>query len=193
MGAVLKVVGRAIRELGKVDVLIANAGTNTAGVPLTEMTDEQWRVVIDVNLTETANSIRAVLPHMIENGGGRIVATTSTFGRQGAEGGLASYAASKWGVVGLVKSAALEAAPHNVTVNAVAPTAVNTGFGGGFGSGAEFREADEAMRAYNALPVGIIDPSDVADGVLFLVSDRARYVTGAVLDVAAGANARYTA
>ena len=80
-----------------------------------------------------------------------------------------------------------------MTVNAVAPTAVNTGFGGGFGSDEEYRQAEEFMRGYNALPIGILQPEDVADGVLFLVSERARYVTGAVLDVAAGANARYTA
>ena len=93
----------------QVDVLVANAGVNVAPVNLTETTDEQWRDVIGVNVIGTANSIRAVLPHMLGRGNGRIVAVTSTFGRSGAAG-LAHYAASKWAIVGLVKSAALEAA-----------------------------------------------------------------------------------
>lgn len=185
-----EVVARTIKELGKVDIMIANAGISDAS-PLVEATDAQWRNVIDVNLIGAANTIRAVLPHMVERKQGRIVAVTSTFGRQG-NAGNANYVASKWGLIGLVKSAALEAAPNNITVNAVAPTGVRTGLGGS--QTAEQRKiGEQKLREYNALPIGMLEPSDVADSVVFLVSPQAKYLTGITLDVAAGANAKYTA
>lgn len=180
---------RTINELGKVDIMVANAGL-VPSVPLTEMTDQQWGDVIDVNLTGVANSICAVLPHMVEREQGRIVALTSTLGRQG-NAGNAHYVASKWGIVGLVKAAALEAGPHSVTVNAVAPTGVRTVR---FPEDPEEREtAEQFLQEYNALPVLLLEPPDVAQSVVFLVSPQARYISGAVLDVAAGANAKYTA
>lgn len=186
-------VDRAIQEFGKIDILIANAGVNASAL-LTEVSDQQWRTVIDVNLVGVANSIRAVLPHFIGRKQGSIVAVSSTFGRQGTGVGLAHYTASKWGIIGLVKAAALEVAPHNITVNAVAPTAVRTGLGGGAPEDPAEREAAEQyLLQYNALPVAVLEPSDVANSIVFLVSPQARYITGAVLDVAAGANARYTA
>lgn len=189
MGQMRRVAERTIRELGGVDIMVANAGVVPSS-PLVEMTDEGWRAPIDVNLTGTANSIRAVLPHMVERGRGRIVAITSTNGRQGSDGN-AHYVASKWGIVGLIKAAALEAGPHNVTVNGIAPTAVSSVR---FPTDPEERAAaEQGLLEYNALPVVLLEPSDIADSALFLVSPGARYITGAVLDVAAGANARYTA
>jgi SDR family mycofactocin-dependent oxidoreductase len=193
MSQMTNVVQRSLQEFGKIDILVANAGVN-ASASLRDVTDQQWRTIIDVNLIGVANSIRAVLPHFIEREQGSIVAISSTFGRQGTGVGLAHYAASKWGIIGLVKAAALEVAPHNVTVNAVAPTAVRTGLGGGAPTDPAEREAAERyLLQYNALPVAVLEPSDVAESVVFLVSPQARYITGAVLDVAAGANARYTA
>lgn len=184
-----RIVSRSISELGQLDIVVANAGL-VPFVPLIEMTDQQWRDVIDVNLTGTANTIRAVLPHMIEREQGQIVAITSTLGRQG-NANNAHYVASKWGIVGLVKAAALEAGPHSVTVNAVAPTGVRTIR---FPEEPEARAmAEEFLSEYNALPVLLLEPSDVADSVAFLVSPQAKYISGAVLDVAAGANAKYTA
>lgn len=182
-------VARTISEFGQIDVMVANAGLVPA-VPLAEMTDQQWGDVIDVNLTGTGNTIRAVLPHMSERQQGRIIAITSTLGRQG-NAGNAHYVASKWGIVGLVKAAALEAGPDSVTVNAVAPTGVRTVR---FPEEGEARQAAENfLEEYNALPVLLLEPEDIADSVGFLASPQARYITGAVLDVAAGANARYTA
>jgi len=193
MNQMSDLVERSLQEFGKIDILVANAGVN-ASASLTEVSDQQWRTVIDVNLIGVANSIRAVLPHFIGQKQGSIVAISSTFGRQGTGVGLAHYAASKWGIIGLVKAAALEAAPHNITVNAVAPTAVRTGLGGGVPTDpAELEAAEQDLLQYNALPIAVLEPSDVAESVVFLVSPQARYVTGAVLDVAAGANARYTA
>ena len=127
---------------------------------------------------------------MSERQQGRIIAITSTLGRQG-NAGNAHYVASKSGIVGLVKAAALEAGPDSVTVNAVAPTGVRTVR---FPEEGEARQAAENfLEEYNALPVLLLEPEDIADSVGFLASPQARYITGAVLDVAAGANARYTA
>ena len=182
-------VDRTINEFGKLDIAIANAGL-VPSVPLVEMTDRQWNDVIEVNLTGVGNTIRASLPHMVERQQGQIVAITSTLGRQG-NAGNAHYVASKWGIVGLVKSAALEAGEHNVTVNAVAPTGVRTIR---FPESGEQREAAEQfLSEYNALPVLLLEPEDIADSVVFLVSPQAKYITGTVIDVAAGANAKYTA
>ena len=182
------IVDRTINEFGKVDIMVANAGL-VPSVPLTEMSDRQWNDVIDVNLTGTGNTIRAVLPHMVQRKQGQIVAITSTLGRQG-NAGNAHYVASKWGIVGLVKSAALEAGEHNITVNAVAPTGVRTIR---FPEAGEQRQAaEEFLEEYNALPVLLLEPEDIADSVVFLVSPQAKYITGAVIDVAAGANAKYT-
>lgn len=183
------IVARSISELGQLDIVVANAGL-VPSVPLVEMTDQQWQDVVDVNLTGTGNTIRAALPHMIEREQGQIVAITSTLGRQG-NANNAHYVASKWGIVGLVKAAALEAGPHSVTVNAVAPTGVRSVRFPEEGTDA-YAAAEEFLSGYNALPVLLLEPSDIADSVAFLVSPQAKYITGAVLDVAAGANAKYT-
>lgn len=182
---------RALREFGRIDILHANAGVSGQG-GLATTSDEQWRLGVDVNLIGTANSLRAVLPHMTERRQGRIIVTASTFARQGT-GDNVPYATAKWALVGMVKSAALEVGRHNITVNAVAPTGVVTGFGGPR-TPEQRAQADEFFRtSYHALPVGALQPEDVAGAVVFLASPGARYITGAVIDVAAGANARYTA
>jgi NAD(P)-dependent dehydrogenase (short-subunit alcohol dehydrogenase family) len=129
---------------------------------------------------------------MIERKSGRIVATSSTFGRQG-NGSNPIYVASKWAIVGLVKAAALEAGKFGVTVNAVAPTAVRTGLGGPQTEAQRIAANKYLKDLYHALDAGLLEPEDIADGVLFLVSPRAKNITGITLDVAAGANARYTA
>jgi NAD(P)-dependent dehydrogenase (short-subunit alcohol dehydrogenase family) len=102
------------------------------------------------------------------------------------------YATEKWGLVGMVKSAALELGRNNITVNAVAPTGVVTDFGGPQ-TPQQRAQGDEFFRTqYHALPVGALQPEDIGGTVVFLASPAARYITGAVIDVAAGANARYT-
>jgi short-subunit dehydrogenase len=132
------------------------------------------------------------MPGMMARRSGRIVVTASTFSRQGNDINPA-YVASKWAVVGLVKSAAIEAGRSGVTVNAIAPTAVRTGLGGPQAPEARAR-ADEWLKAnYHKMDVGILEPEDVAGSVVFLASPAARYITGEVIDIAAGANARYTA
>ena len=108
---------RAEQEFGGIDILFANAGIQSFH-PLLEMEDADWHITIDVNLTGTANAVRAFAPHIVKRGGGRIILTSSTQGQHGTKYG-AAYAASKWGIIGLMKSAALELGPYHITVNAV--------------------------------------------------------------------------
>src|SRR6202453_4595763 len=100
---------------GRLDILFANAGIQTFK-PILDWQDADWQDTIDVNLTGTCNAIRAVAPHLIRNGGGRIIVTSSRQGRHGTKFG-AAYSASKWGLIGLMKSAALELGVHKITVN----------------------------------------------------------------------------
>lgn len=117
---------RTVSELGHIDILLANAGI-ASNSPIAAMTGQQWREMIDVNLTGVFHSFRAVVPHMIDRGFGRIVATSPIVARMGATNS-GHYAAAKWGAIGLVKSLALEVAADGITVNAVLPAGVNTDF-----------------------------------------------------------------
>ena len=115
---------KAHSTFGRLDILFANAGIQSFK-PILEMQDADWHDQIDVNLTGTCNAIRAVAPHLVDNGGGRIIVTSSTQGRHGTKYG-AAYSASKWGIIGLMKSAALELGEHKITVNAVIPGLIDT-------------------------------------------------------------------
>ncbi|UFN45171.1 SDR family NAD(P)-dependent oxidoreductase [Nocardioides okcheonensis] len=195
--ALTQAIHQAAANLGGLDLVAVNAGVAGYG-PLLSMTPEQWSNVIDVNLTGAFNTISACGPLLVEAGGGRIVATASVAGRQGMPG-LAHYAASKWGLIGLVKTSALELGPHRITVNAVAPTLVldpdQPTPDLDLEASADEKNANEQtpQPPPHALPVDAIHPGDVADAVTFLFSDQARYISGTCLDIAAGANARYTA
>ena len=185
-----------IKRLGKIDILVANAGI-AIWSPFDKMQPEQWQNVIDVNLTGVANSMWAVIPQMQKQQSGKIITLTSIGGRMGVPG-VANYASTKWAVIGLTKTVALELGKDNITVNAVAPTAVNTPLyrsEGQYNSTGmnSFAEQDEAMLGFHTLPVSAVEPEDIANAIAFLASDKARYVSGMVLDVAAGGNARYTA
>ncbi len=185
-----------VRELGGLDILVANAGI-AIWSPFDEMTSQQWSDVIDVNLTGVANSMWAVIPQMRKQKRGKIIVVSSVGGRMGVAG-VANYSATKWGVIGLVKSVALELGQDNITVNAVAPGAVNTPLYRSEGqrrstSANTSQDQDKATLGYHALPIPALEPSDVAMAIAFLAKDDARYISGAVLDVAAGGNARYTA
>lgn len=190
---------RTIRELGPLDIVCANAGICSYPDSLAVTTDAELHNVIGVNLIGTANTLRAVIPHMQPRKTGRIIVTAASDGRHGA-GGVSHYSASKWGLYGLMKGVAQELGPSGITVNAVTPTGVVTAM---TSNEATYRWANRqnpseenleaALRAYNVLPVGRLQPQDVADAVLFLVSPGARFITGASIDVAAGANTKYTA
>ena len=115
---------RARATFGRLDILFANAGIQSFK-PILEWEDPDWHDQINVNLTGTCYAIRAVAPHLVKNGGGRIIVTSSTQGRHGTKYG-AAYSASKWGIIGLMKSAALELGQYKITVNAVVPGLIDT-------------------------------------------------------------------
>lgn len=178
-------VAAGTRAFGGIDVLFANAGIAAYGAAH-ELTLEQWDAVIGVNLTGVWLSARAVIPGMIERGRGVIVANSSVAGLRGF-GNLSHYTASKWGVTGLVKSLAIELAPHGIRVVSVHPTGVDTGMNDGLAAMEGSTPLEVAERsAGNLLPVPWVEAGDVAELVLFLASDGARYLTGSQFAVDAG-------
>lgn len=191
---------QTVQTLGRLDILIASAGV-AVWSSWADMSPEHWQLVIDVNLTGTFNAMKAATPYMIDQRFGRMITLSSIGGRQGVPG-VANYAASKWAVIGLTKSVALALGEYNITVNSVAPTAVNTPM---YRSLAQARstnpdkpaptaeDQDVQMFAAHALPIAALEPADIANGIAFLCSDEAKYISGVTLDIAAGANAHYTA
>jgi NAD(P)-dependent dehydrogenase (short-subunit alcohol dehydrogenase family) len=197
---------RGEQEFGGIDILFANAGIQSFH-PLLEMEDPDWHITIDVNLTGTANVVRAFAPYMVKRGGGRIILTSSTQGQHGTKYG-ASYSASKWGIIGLMKSAALELGPCKITVNALIPGLIDTPLtrheeryaqvlqDAGkqpTGSSTDEEEARRILATKTPLGVPWIEPGDVAPVVVFLASDAAHMVSGATYDVTGGDSANYTA
>lgn len=194
------------KEFGGIDILFANAGIQEFR-SLLEMDDIEWQTQIDVNLTGTANAIRAFAPHIKKRGSGRIIVTTSTQGRHGTKFG-AAYSASKWGIIGLMKSAALELGQYGITVNAVVPGLIDTALtrheeryaqviedAGRKPKGAPADEEEAKKILISRSPLGIpwIDPESVASVVVFLASDAAKRVSGSTYDATAGDSAHYTA
>jgi SDR family mycofactocin-dependent oxidoreductase len=195
---------RAVTELGRIDILFACAGIQ-AFKPLLEMEDADWGDQIDVNLTGTANALRAVAPHLARQGSGRIILVSSTQGRHGMKNG-AAYSASKWGIIGLMKSAALELGAHGITVNAVIPGLIDTKL---TRNDARYRQQlqtvmpqppepppeDQVVRSLvQKTPLGVpwVEPEDVAPVAVFLASDESRMVSGATFDVTGGDSAHNT-
>ena len=189
------VADEGISEFGRLDIVSANAGI-ASFAPAADLEEATWQDVIDVNLTGVWHAAKAAIPHLIAGGrGGSIVLTSSTAGLVALRN-MAHYVAAKHGVVGLMRTLALELAPHSIRVNSVHPTAVNTAmvqnepamrvFLPGVANPTAGQYA-EAMGALNALPIPWVEPRDVSNAVLFLASDEARYITGATLTVDAGA------
>ncbi len=185
--AMATAVNETIAVFGHIDILVCNAGI--ADMALTwDITEEWWDTMIDVNLKGYWLAVKYVVPHMLaQQTGGSIIMTSSVAGLRG-EPGMAHYCASKWGVIGLANSLAQELAPHNITVNTLHPTAVNTAIIAGMAKAADMATEDlvEFIRHGNALPVKLIEAEDVANAALWLVSDEARYVTGQKLNIDAG-------
>lgn len=176
--AVAAMVATARRELGPVDALVNNAGVYRRAT-LEDLGPDEWARTLAVNLTGAFHTLQAVVPSMKERRWGRIVNISSQIALRGTDHG-ADYAASKAGLLGLTKAAALELAPYGITVNAVAPGTIETDIL------AAYTEEDRRRRS-REIPLGRIGtPEDVAGGVSFLVSEDAAYVTGATLHVNGG-------
>lgn len=182
-----------VEHFGRLDIVCANAGI--AAMAFRELTDaddlQMWTDVVDVNLVGSFHTAKAAIPHLIAGGrGGSIVFTSSTAGLKGfggLQGGGLGYAASKHGIVGLMRTLSNALAPHSIRVNTVHPTAVNT-----------MMAVNPAMTAFlehypdggphlqNPMPVGMLEPEDISAAIAYLVSDAARYVTGVTFPVDAG-------
>jgi NAD(P)-dependent dehydrogenase (short-subunit alcohol dehydrogenase family) len=173
------------RKLGGLDGAVANAGVLTVA-SWDGTTADQWRTVVDVNLIGVWNTCAAALPHLLEQGAGSLVNISSA----GAIKGFplqTPYTAAKYGVVGLTLALANELAAQNVRVNTVLPTGVPTGMvPPSFGSLLGEQRSDLIPIFVNAMPTPAVDPTDVSNAVLFLLSDESRYVTGLQFKVDAG-------
>jgi SDR family mycofactocin-dependent oxidoreductase len=183
--AVSAAVAATVERFGRIDVLFNNAGICGYGLAH-ELTEEAWDAMLDVNLKGAWLVARRVIPHMIARRAGVIINNSSVLGLRGAAR-LSHYVASKWGLVGLTKSWAIELAPYDVRVVSLHPTGVNTPMNDGLAALEGLTPMQIAERsAGNLLAVPWVEPSDVAAAVVFLASDQARFVTGSQFILDAG-------
>lgn len=193
--AVRQAVDDGVARLGRLDIVAANAGIGSFGSS-EELTEQEWRDMLDVNLTGVWHATKAATPHLRTNGGGAIVLTSSAAGLM-PYGNLSHYVAAKHGVVGLMRALCVELGPDMIRVNTVNPTSVNTDmihneatyalFAPDLPAAERTREKlAERFQAMNVLPIPWVEPVDISNAVVFLASDDARYITGVALPVDAG-------
>ena len=187
--AVTAAVRAVVAQFGTIDILFNNAGICGYGLAH-ELTDDAWNSMLDINLKGPWIVARRVIPVMIEHQRGVIINNSSVAGLRGMAR-LSHYAASKWGLVGLTRSWAIELAPYNIRVISLCPTGVNTPMNDGLAmlEGTTPREIAE-RSAGNLLPLPWIEPEDVAAAVVFLASSKARAMTGSEFVLDAGLLAR---
>jgi len=174
-----KAAEKAVAEFGRLSILCSNAGIFPSA-RLEEMTETDWTRVLDVNLKGAFTSVKACLPHMRKQGYGRVVLTSSITGPVTGFPGWTHYGASKAGMLGFMRTAALEMAEFGATINAVMPGNVMT-------EGLEDVGEDYLRRMRKSIPLGkLAEPRDIANAVLFLASDEAKYITGQTLIVDGG-------
>ena len=186
-GEVNAAVEQTAEEFGRLDIVIANAGVVTTG-PLVDVTDTAWDELISTNLTGAFHTLRAAIPIMRNQRYGRIVVTSSMGGRMGIPD-LAAYNATKWGVIGLAKSVALEVAKEGITVNVVCPSTTQTAM---VQPDPNAEVPDELVKRFlrtNPIPIAWLQPEDVTRAVLYLVTDPG-VITGSVLELGLGSSAR---
>ena len=185
-GALKAAVDDGVAQLGRLDIVSANAGICTIQ-SWDEVTPQAWQDTLDTNLTGVWNTMVVSVPHLIAASGGSIICTSSTAGIKGLPY-LAPYVAAKHGVVGIARTMANELARHSIRVNTVHPTGVDTPMGNGLGGLEPLINRDPSLGPIymNTLPVETVDPRDISNAVLFLASDEARYVTGLEFTVDAG-------
>lgn len=197
VNAVQEATDRGVDRLGGLDIVCATAGITSRGMAA-DLSESAWRTMLDVNLTGVWATCRAAAPHLIDRGAGSMILTSSIAGLKGLVG-VAHYTAAKHGVVGLMRSLAKELAPHNIRVNTVHPTNVDTPMiqndrvRGAFRPDLEHVSREqfaEAACSMNMLAIPWVEPVDVANACLFLASDEARYITSVTLPVDAGATQR---
>ena len=188
-------VDAGVEQLGRLDIIVANAGIGNGGATLDQTSERDWTDMIDVNLAGVWKTVKAGVPHIIAGGRGGSIILTSSVGGLKAYPHTGNYIAAKHGVVGLMRTFAVELGPHNIRVNSVHPTNVNTPMFMNEATKLLFRpdladptvdDLKAAAQFMHVLPVGWVDPVDISNAVLFLASDEARFVTGVTLPVDAG-------
>ncbi|HEY3718146.1 MAG TPA: mycofactocin-coupled SDR family oxidoreductase [Jatrophihabitantaceae bacterium] len=190
-----KAVDDGVAQLGRLDIVSANAGISSMG-RMDELPEQTWQDMIDTNLSGGWHTAKAAIPHLKAGGrGGSIILTSSDAGLFAMEN-IGHYVSAKHGVVGLMRTLALELAPHSIRVNSLHPTTVNTPMIRNDVTYQLFRpdlenptvdDATDAFLTLNALPIKWVEAVDISNALLFLASDEARYITGVTLPVDAGA------
>jgi (+)-trans-carveol dehydrogenase len=192
-------VAAAKEAFGKIDILVSNGGIWSQSTESWTLDADTWQTMIDVNLTGQWKTAKAVVPTMIEGGnGGAITITSSSIGLKATTGNV-HYTTAKHGVIGLVRTLAHELAPHNIRVNALCPTTVNSPMITNDALYTLFRpdldspglpDVEPGLRDLNLLDVSMMEPGEVSAAISWLVSDDARYVTGIALPIDAGSTAK---
>lgn len=188
-------VKRTQSELGPVDIVVANAGLYSFALSW-ELSEEQWDETVNVDLKGVWITCKVCIPQMLPRHSGKIICISSTAGFKGMAN-LAHYVAAKHGVIGLVKTLAIELAPYNINVNAVCPTSVDTTmcrnqalydvFAGGIAAEATYQHMLDLTNQMNLFSDrNLLPPQEVSDAVLWLASDEARHMTGSALPIDAG-------
>ncbi|MGB3892636.1 mycofactocin-coupled SDR family oxidoreductase [Mycolicibacter sinensis] len=188
-------VDAGVEELGRLDIIVANAGIGNGGDTLDQCSEHDWQEMIDINLSGVWKTVKAGVPHLISGGNGGSIILTSSVGGLKAYPHCGNYVAAKHGVVGIMRSFAVELGQHMIRVNTVHPTHVSTGMIMNEGTWKMFRPDLEnpgpddmapICQLFHTLPIPWVDAVDISNAVLFLASDEARYVTGVTLPVDAG-------
>lgn len=193
--ALKSAVDAGVEQLGRLDIIVANAGIGNGGDTLDKCTEHDWQEMIDVNLSGVWKTVKAGVPHMIAAKNGGSIIFTSSVGGLKAYPHCGNYVAAKHGVVGIMRSFAVELGQHMIRVNSVHPTHVSTGMIMNAGTWKLFRPDLEnpgpddmapICQMFHTLPVPWVDAEDISNAVLFFASDESRYVTGVTLPIDAG-------
>jgi (+)-trans-carveol dehydrogenase len=188
-------VDAGVEQMGRLDIIVANAGIGNGGATLDKTSELDWTDMIDVNLGGVWKTVKAGVPHILAGGRGGSIILTSSVGGLKAYPHTGHYVAAKHGVVGLMRTFAVELGAQNIRVNSVHPTNVNTPLFMNEGTMKLFRPDLEnpgpddmkvVGQLMHTLPIGWVEPEDIANAVLFLASDEARYITGVTLPVDGG-------
>lgn len=188
-------VDTGVEQLGRLDIIVANAGIGNGGQTLDKTSETDWTAMIDINLGGVWKTVKAGVPHILAGGNGGSIILTSSVGGLKAYPHTGHYVAAKHGVVGLMRTFAVELGAQNIRVNSVHPTNVNTPLFMNDGTMRLFRPDLEnpgpddmkvVGQLMHTLPIGWVEPEDIANAVLFLASDEARYVTGVTLPIDGG-------
>ena len=188
-------VDTGVEQMGRLDIIVANAGIGNGGQTLDKTSEVDWTAMIDVNLGGVWKTVKAGVPHILAGGRGGSIILTSSVGGLKAYPHTGHYVAAKHGVVGLMRTFAVELGAQNIRVNSVHPTNVNTPLFMNEGTMKLFRPdlenpGPEDMKVVgqlmHTLPIGWVEPEDIANAVLFLASDEARFITGVTLPVDGG-------